>query len=302
MIQISVIIPTCNRGIELGRCLEHLFPQLEMLSCDELIISDDGDLEKTKNSLAYRFPGVIWAQGPRQGPAANRNNGAKWASREWLLFVDDDLVPQHGFFSAIRAEIQKSSNFDIFEGVLLRDRPLPNLLWEAPFNDKYVQQLRCSAAFCIRASTFHRVGRFDERFVAGVYFEDMDFSARLAALGARKKFVPSAIVVHPLRRKPGSIQLAKRWEGMCIMAHDQGASLFRLTWNLPWHALRVIPTRFQGMKLSWGNLRAVFLFAGEWLLVLTYSPFWAVKWTKRDRSPFWVKWVDVHGPKRRYCF
>ena len=304
MIGISVIVPTCNRGIEIERCLEQLFQQLEILKCDELIVSDDGDLEKTKDSLASKFPGVIWAQGPRKGPAANRNHGAKIARSEWLLFVDDDLVPQSGFVSATRAAIQDSSNlnFDIFEGVLLRDRPLPNLLWESPFNDKYVPQLRCSAAFCIRATTFHRVGCFDERFAAGVYFEDMDFSARLLAIGSRKQFVPQAAVVHPLRRRPGPIQLAKRWEGMCIMAHDQGASRFRVTWNLPWHAFRVIPTRFQGKKWSWANLNAAILFAIEWFFVLCFSPAWAAKWSREDRSVFWVQWVAVHGPRRRYCF
>ena len=46
------------------------------------------------------FPMVRWNEGPRRGPAANRNFGARVADGEWLIFLDDDCNPRPGFLAA----------------------------------------------------------------------------------------------------------------------------------------------------------------------------------------------------------
>jgi hypothetical protein len=130
----------------------------------------------------------------------------------------------------------------------------------------------------------------------------MEFSARLLAIRARKHFVPQAIVVHPIRRRPGPYKLARRWEGMCINASDQGASFLRMAFNLPWHALRVIQSRFRGEEWSLGNVGAAALFAAELVFVVSLSPGWALKWSRSERSEFWANWVATHGPVPKYGF
>jgi len=301
-LKISVVIPTCHRAADLERCLGRLMPQAADVRDCEVIVTDDANIESTRPQLAVQFPAVIWTQGPQRGPAANRNHGASIARGEWLVFLDDDLAPEHGFVASIAESVSQAPNHDIFEGVILNDRPLPSLLWEAPFNDRDCPQLSCSAAFCIRASTFRDIGGFDERYKSGVYAEDMEFSARLLAVGTRKKFVPGAVVIHPIRNRPGALKLARRWEGLCINARDQGASQLRMSWNLPWHALRVIQSRFRGKKWSAANIGAAFRFTGEFLCVLALAPAWAAKWSRLPRSKFWETWVKQHGPAPKYGF
>jgi GT2 family glycosyltransferase len=299
---ISIIIPTCRRISDLERCLEELVPQLPTDESCELIITDDGKVSDTKKALESKFPVVSWIQGPRRGPAANRNHGAKISQGDWLIFLDDDIIPRKDYLAAIKFATHYYLEYDIFEGQILNERPVPSLLWEAPFNNEDLPQLTCSASFCIRASTFFQCGGFDERYGSGVYAEDVEFAARLLAIGVRKKFLPEASVIHPIRRRPGPWRLARRWEGMCIMGHDQGATWFRITWNLPWHALRVIQSRFRGKKWSTDNLKAALLFTGELLCVLVLAPRWAAKWSKTKRSSFWTSWVASHGPAAKYGF
>jgi hypothetical protein len=96
--------------------------------------------------------------------------------------------------------------------------------------------------------------------------------------------------------------LAKRWEGKLIYAYDQGASPFRLVWNMPWHALRIIQWRLGTQKMSCEKLWAAWLFLQEWLWVVWLTPGWVRKWSKRPRSRFWQEHVAEHGPVAKYGF
>lgn len=299
---VSIVVATCRRNSDLRECLNALQLQAQIVSKCEVIVTDDGEVADTQHELGHLFPRVVWTQGPQQGPAANRNHGARRASGDWILFLDDDLIPQPNFVAALLDATATSKSESVFEGPIVNDRARPNLLWEAPFNEVAVPYLTCSAAFCIRRSAFELVGGFDERYKAGVYAEDMDFSAKLVARGLLKGFVPNAVVVHPLRAVPSAEKLARRWEGKVIYALDQSASSFRVLWNLPWHSLRVIQSRFAGQPCTWQNAKASQLFFREWLWVVRLTPGWVLKWSKRPRSKFWQEHVARHGAVPKFGF
>jgi len=297
---VSIVIPTCHRVGDLERCLETLIPQLPADGSCELVVSDDGDLSQTKARLASKFPAVRWTQGPRRGPAANRNHGASATTGQWLIFVDDDVLPSAKFLRAyLQAIAAVGDSNTALEGATIRERDLPSLLWEAPHNPDGGILISCN--FAVSRKVYEFVGHFDERFPVAA-FEDTEFSARLSAKGVRVVFVPEARLTHPLRRRPSARKLALRWEGNAIYAFEQGASAFRVLWNLPWHALRVIQSRFRGKPLNADNTKAVGLFAAEWLLVLWLTPGWVRKWAKKERSPFWCDWVSRHGSAPKYGF
>jgi GT2 family glycosyltransferase len=297
----SIIIPTCGRTSDLERCLQELVPQLPADGSCELIVSDDGDLMQTKAALAAMFPTVIWTQGPRRGPASNRNHGASSANGDWLIFLDDDVLPDGQFLAAYTEAIDKQPDGNVaLEGATLRERDLPSLLWEAPHNPDGGILISCNIA--ISKANFFGAGAFDTRFPQGSYFEDTEFAARILAHGVKTRFVPGAKLVHPLRKRPNSRKLALRWQGNAIYAFDHGASAHRVLWNLPWHALRVIQSRFRGQRLDAENIKAMSLFAAEWLWVLWFTPGWVMKWAKEERSPFWSEWVARHGPAPKYGF
>ena len=297
---ISLVIPTCNRVNELKLCLAELVPQAKHLANEcEIIVSDDGLQESADRMIREYFPEVQWHRGPSRGPAANRNSGALVASGDWLIFLDDDIIPESGLLEAYRDEM---AGPNLLEGKIINNPNPPSLLWEAPRKEEGNGILGCSCNFAIAAATFKKLGGFDERYESGVYAEDTDFSARLKSMGYEAAFVENATVVHPPRRIPGSYRLAKRWEGRVIFALDQGAPAVQVYCRLPWHVLRVIQSRFRQRTLSKDNFKAVWIFFLEWVFVLFLTPGWVSKWRKRSRSEFWEKEVRKSGPAPKYGF
>jgi glycosyltransferase involved in cell wall biosynthesis len=105
---LSVIVPTCHRSEDLAVCLDALRPQEQKNPCPtpssieparwrdfsyEVIVTDDGSRSIAEALIRDVYPWVRWYPGPRRGPAANRNSGARKAEGEWVLFLDDDCVP-----------------------------------------------------------------------------------------------------------------------------------------------------------------------------------------------------------------
>jgi GT2 family glycosyltransferase len=302
MIKVSIVIPTCQRTRDLERCLERLMPQTKAFRNCEVIVTDDGDVERTKIALAGKFPAVVWTQGPRLGPAANRNHGANTGRGLWIVFLDDDLQPCSGWLDAyMKATSEVQANV-VLEGRIDNDRHDASLLWEAPLNTDGEISFYCSANFAVSRALFKRLDGFDERYLNGVYAEDVEFGARARALGAKFVFLRQAAALHPLRRRPNGLKLAKRWEGKLIFAFDQGAPVSRVACNLPWHALRVIQSRFRGQPLTAQNMKAAAIFAAEWLWLLWYMPGWLRKWSQAKRSPFWLECVARHGPAPKFGF
>jgi GT2 family glycosyltransferase len=285
---ISLIIPTCNRPDDLKRCLDAIRPQLPDDGSVEVIVGDDGKHAAGRAVTAESLPSAHWIKGPSRGPAANRNMGARHASGEWLIFLDDDCVPSSQYLAAyIQAMRSASEDVAVLEGCTTRLPKPPSLLWEAPETTTAHDYLTCSANFAIRAKVFAAVGGFDERYEGGVYAEDVDLSARLSRAGHQVQFAPAAAVVHPIRRVPDAEKLARRWEGKVIFAFDQGASAFTVGWRLPWHTLRVIQSRFRGQPWNVENACAAWLFFREWLLVVSKTRGWVNKWAPAPRSSFW---------------
>src|SRR5450631_181394 len=134
---LSVIIPTYKRRDVLSTCLKRLGPEVQNLSLDsyEVIVTDDALADDPANGLGHDFAWVHHTCGPQKGPAANRNSGAKSAKGEWLIFLDDDCLPEPSFLSAYLEAIRQNPDYRIFEGKTLRDRPQLRLDEEAPLND-----------------------------------------------------------------------------------------------------------------------------------------------------------------------
>jgi hypothetical protein len=297
--KLSVIIPTCNRPDDLGRCLERLAPQMRFADGEELIVTDDG-ADEAGRAVVERFPGARWTRGERRGPASNRNHGASLAGGEWLVFLDDDCLPQSSFLQAYREKIAAGvESMTALEGKTEREASLPSLMWEAPHNPEGGHLISCN--FAIRRRDFEAVGRFDGRYPSAA-LEDTEFAARFVALGGKVHFLPEASVIHPLRPLPPARKLAARWEGKVIFALDQGAPPWLVALWLPWHVFRVIESRFRGRGLSRDHFRALVRFSMElgWVCLLT--PGWVRKRKMEIRSPFWEEQAARVGPVPRYGF
>jgi GT2 family glycosyltransferase len=204
----SIVVPTYRRLDLLFKCLQclsHYFEpgvQEQMGASIEVIVTDDAQDPDLQALLHLRHPWCIYTSGPSRGPAANRNHGARIASHEWLVFTDDDCLPQPGWIVAFA---RFAHQCDVMEGrtsaVGLRTR----IDEECPINETGGYLWSCN--FAIKRTIFLAMGGFNELFPAPA-MEDVDLRVRIGKQGLEPRFVPAALVYHPWRHRKG-IQFIK---------------------------------------------------------------------------------------------
>jgi len=197
-IRISVIIPTYHRNDLLAKCLDCLTPEVQTLPVEqyEVIVTDDGYETTAEEMICEHYPWVKWLAGSRKGPAANRNNGAKYAQGEWLAFTDDDCLPEPNWLSAFAKATNGSAL--ALEGAI---HPIgdPNQdLAECPVN--LTGGYFWSANIAVQRSLFEKIGGFDLNYPLAAH-EDQDLKLRLSPF-TQILFVADAIVFHPVRIIP----------------------------------------------------------------------------------------------------
>jgi glycosyltransferase involved in cell wall biosynthesis len=145
--KLSVIIPTCNRADRLKECLRRIE------GADEIVVTDDGDMTKTRELIQCEYKNILWVQGPRKGPAANRNRGACESTGDWFVFIDDDCLPSKHWLSEIRNAI---AGCDVVEGkTICPDKT------NHPFEDvveNLTGDLLWSCNLAVSRSLFERLG------------------------------------------------------------------------------------------------------------------------------------------------
>lgn len=196
---LSVIIPTCNRNDLLKKCLNCLQPEVQTLGKInyEVIVTDDSKQHQAKKFIEENFDWIKWIAGPQKGPAANRNNGAKNATGEWLVFIDDDCLPNKLLLKTYQDVIIGNEKIAVFEGCIKADREQRSLAEECPVNETGGYLWSCN--FMIRKTLFlDNLHGFDENFPYAA-MEDVELDYRLTKNGIKKLFVKEAFVIHPWR-------------------------------------------------------------------------------------------------------
>lgn len=207
---ISVVIPTRLRDDALARCLENLRPQLAG-GAAEVIVTDDGTTDSTRQMIESRFAFARWTQGPRRGPAANRNHGASLATGEFLLFMDDDVEPSPNLLASYRAAVKP--DVSVYEGRTTCREGLHSPLEHSPVNEDGGRLWSCN--MMLRKALWKSFGGFDEAFPYP-HMEDVAFRDSLLALHEQILFIPEAVVDHPPRRLPGPKALALQHESYFV--------------------------------------------------------------------------------------
>lgn len=207
---ISVIIPTCNRNDLLSKCLELLSPLVQSIdNIYEVIVTDDSKNNQAKDLVEKNYSWATWVQGPKKGPAANRNNGADQAKGEWLVFIDDDCLPDEQLLNNYKNAIEKNKDCLAFEGAILPDdwSLLKRDLAECPVNT--TGNCFWSANISINAKLFRQINGFDENYLIAAQ-EDQQIKLDIEKATDRKiLFLKECIVVHPVRFTTVSKQLKK---------------------------------------------------------------------------------------------
>jgi glycosyltransferase involved in cell wall biosynthesis len=204
---ISIIIPTLNEAKIIETTLHTLAATLTLPH--EVIVSDGGSSDQTAE-LAARHANtvVVYSGAGRQTIGEGRNDGAKVAAGDFLVFLDADcVIPEPDrFFTQALAHFERDPGL-VGLTAYLRVFPADETL-----GDKVVSgianlglrvannMLKRGASFgefqMIRRQAFARLGGFRADLIA---FEDADMFRRLSRIG-RTIIAPRLRVLHSGRR------------------------------------------------------------------------------------------------------
>lgn len=203
--KLSVIVPTYHRNQELSYCLDRLSPEYQDVpsSLFEVIVTDDGVRESAEEMVKEHYSWAKWVKGPQKGPASNRNAGAEHAVGQWLLFTDDDCLPQKNWIRTYYEAIRENPTIRVLEGKSTADRKRRALSECAPINEQGGFMPSCNLA--VEQRLFNELRGFDEDYPFS--FEDMDFHYRVKEAGHQVVFLEDALVLHPWRNTTGKASI-----------------------------------------------------------------------------------------------
>ncbi|MEQ9288847.1 MAG: glycosyltransferase [Cyclobacteriaceae bacterium] len=204
---ISVIIPTFNGGHKISSLLQSL--ENQNTTNFEVIVVIDGSTDNTigiLNALSFSNFRLKITNQQNSGRSISRNNGAKLAKNDLLLFVDDDMRLEKGVL-AFHLEHHKNCPDTILVGNALEDdknttsdvqqykRHL-STIWMKGLSVTYKklnQPFITSAHFSIPKTLFFNLGGFDDRLSDA---EDYDLAIRAKATNVDIYFNPKLFGWH----------------------------------------------------------------------------------------------------------
>ena len=249
----SIVIPVYNEFQHTLACLRAIAAAAPAADI-EIVVVDDGSSDATPAALP-QVQGLRYHRRAENGGfIAACNDGARLARGEYLVFLNNDTVPQPGWLDALLRSFTEHPGVGLVGaqllypdgrlqesgGRVLRDGRAES---RGRFADPDHPLLRfatdvdyCSgAALTIPRALFDELGGFDPHY-APAYYEDTDLAFRVRAAGHRVLCQPDARVVHvegvsagtdlssgmkssQLRNQP---VFAERWAAQ-LQAHPEAA-------------------------------------------------------------------------------
>ena len=209
----SIVIPVYNHFDHTLACLRAIAaypPQATV----ELIVVDDGSSDDTETALE-RVTGLRYHRRAQNGGfVASCNDGASLARGEYVVFLNNDTLPQPGWLDRLLATFDEHPGTGLVGaqlvypdgrlqeagGIVFADGNASNYgRFESP-NDPRFSFVRdvdyCSgAAIAVPRELFERLGGFDTRY-SPAYYEDTDLAFAVRDAGLAVRYQPAARVVH----------------------------------------------------------------------------------------------------------
>ena len=180
----------------------------------EIIVVDDASPDDSRARLSQIGGIRLQARDRNGGFIAACNNGAALARGEYLVFLNNDTVPQPGWLDALLHTFKTHADAGLVGaklvypdgrlqeagGVVFADGSGWNYGRNEDPTDCRFEYVRdadylSGAAIAIPRVLFEQLGGFDVRF-APAYYEDTDLAFAVRAAGLRVLYQPQAVVMH----------------------------------------------------------------------------------------------------------
>lgn len=254
---VSVVIPTINRAAVLADTLHDMLKQ-QFDDYEILIIDQSDEINEEVLALARQsaYPPVRYFKADFKGLPQARNFGWRSASKDVVLYIDDDirtgpdLVNNH-FASHLRTGADMvaggidelagdnpshlpTGSFNWWTATATRNFSLPNPGWclHAPGGN-----------FSVRRTALEEVGGIDEVLnVGAALYEESELALRLHKAGKRAWFEPSARLLHLAAPMGGCRVTRDVPRYMFGLAHNRSILIFRHLrwWHRPTALLRLL--------------------------------------------------------------
>ena len=244
----SIIIPVCNKEELTRQCLTHLAEVTQGYSY-EVIVVDNASTDGTGEFLSSLGGDVqIITNDSNRGFAKACNQGANVAKGKYLVFLNNDTIPQVGWLSALVHEVEQHPDVAIVGSKLLypdntiqhagvvfsKNCLTPYHIFNSVASDfpavNIRQEFQAVTAACllIRKEVFNSINGFDEQFMNG--FEDVDLCLKVRELGKKVIYQPKSVLYHLEEQTPGrknpdterknGLLLMNRWSEKIVVDED----------------------------------------------------------------------------------
>ncbi len=245
MARVAIVVVTYQSAEFIGACLD----SIAQIPDSEIIVVDNGSDDGTCGKVTERSVRLI-ANPLNAGFAAAVNQGVKATGAPLILLLNPDARLETGLEPLVACfddpetggagGLLTDANGNPQTGFMARNLPTAatlafeslgiNRVWPKnsvnwhyrclgsdPMASAFVEQ-PAGAFFMFRRTAWERTGGFDERFWP-IWFEDVDFCARLKAAGQAVRYVPDARASHhgghSLEAVPNSTR-EKYWYGSLL--------------------------------------------------------------------------------------
>lgn len=212
----SIVIVHHRGRARLIRTLAAVTEQADAES-SEVIVTDNASREGAAGEIGRRFPRVrVLSRERNEGFASGCRVGAEAAAADWLVFFNDDAIPEPGWLArfletaaSLPADVHTvagrltdatgtlddfTNGFLVFDGHAFSSGaggPVTPALGGAPGDERL---FACGGNMLVRRSEFLESGGFDASYFA--YLEDVDFGWRQWIIGNRIVYEPRASARH----------------------------------------------------------------------------------------------------------
>jgi GT2 family glycosyltransferase/glycosyltransferase involved in cell wall biosynthesis len=210
----SIIIPVHNKAPLTAQCLDVLLKRPSERVGFEVIVVDDGSTDETRPLLgSYGDRLRVVEHQTNTGFATACNDGAVPATGDWLLFLNNDIIPQPGWLDALHAYTERHPRAAIVGSKLLfpndtiqhagivicQDRFPRHIYTGFPAHHPAVNksrryQLVTGGCMLVRRALFAEFGGFDTSFLNS--FEDNDLCLRLGERGHEVHYCHESVLYH----------------------------------------------------------------------------------------------------------